>query len=985
MKISYDSSIENVENKDKLNKNSRKQKDDTPKTEEIIDTTIQSIKKYDSNEDETPIPLYENKKENDKESLIFNLTKHKKHHSTYTEEELKKQQIIKKKIKNNIIYLAASETKEISQEDFEKLKNSVTTEMEIKKLYKIMCGIKYDFTDSDNNNISPLISFNNFPQKITKNLQNFNTKNEELKKYIKNYRMIKKDGNTFYRSIMYRYIEILILTRKIEKFQILINEINNCFSSNEIKSRIQIKDNLYLKPKLIIKVLMIIFSLLVEGDIKQAHIVFNKNININENFDFGIILYFRFTLYTYIKNNQNKLYSESFPIQIGNLLPSIYENNEGNFDFKKFYTNQLLKLFVEAEKICIYITPFVLKINLDIINYNSNKNDIVSHFNYGSLEEDDTITLLNIKKDYYIIYNFFDNEEYKDVFNMYKTKSQNKIAKINKNNSNKKLEKKIINNNKLNKYKTIELSQAILNSKKYAKNCDNIQKYIDDISENDNKDKENTESSIIEIESESEYCSENSDHKENNIKKNYKTINTDINNKAIRKNNAKKCPIKKRDEPNFNVSPICPIKKSKNKLFLRNSNIPFKIHKKCNSNFINENKNISLKTEIIPDIKNLNTKKNIKKSHINQNANLCKSENKFDLMDIDFSNINFENEIVQKKSNNFISNNLVENISFEDENTLIENNNDISEDTKSYLVEYTQDLIDLNILENNINSNKKLINNFDKKCKICQKKCKILKNNEFLLCDKCLGLELYEQIKNIYLEFIDNYNEKESLMKKYKNIFEFLKVNTIIIRDKKTNIDTVLNQLINNNIKYKNEKIKFLESIIIKIKKSYCLKCKIKLRKDSQNYSIPCGCSFCSINHLYFYFYENNKIKKNENFKCSCLTTYNSGQLYELGNIFGKKDIWKLRNYVIENLNYLLKKGCAKCGRKMKKLNKIICENENNEIVENTNNDSEFMVVELIVDLVHYLCDGCMKNSKKGSVFLCWICDKKHMISDVEE
>ena len=108
-------------------------------------------------------------------------------------------------------------------------------------------------------------------------------------------------------------------------------------------------------------------------------------------------------------------------------------------------------------------------------------------------------------------------------------------------------------------------------------------------------------------------------------------------------------------------------------------------------------------------------------------------------------------------------------------------------------------------------------------------------------------------------------------MKKYKNIFEFLKVNTIIIRDKKTNIDTVLNQLINNNIKYKNEKIKFLESIIIKIKKSYCLKCKIKLRKDSQNYSIPCGCSFCSINHLYFYFYENNKIKKNENFKCSYL------------------------------------------------------------------------------------------------------------------
>ena len=145
-----------------------------------------------------------------------------------------------------------------------------------------------------------------------------------------------------------------------------------------------------------------------------------------------------------------------------------------------------------------------------------------------------------------------------------------------------------------------------------------------------------------------------------------------------------------------------------------------------------------------------------------------------------------------KKKDDFVAKQIIDNFSFEDGNILTENGKDNSQDTKPNLMEDIQDIIDLSILKNNINSNKMLIKNYEKKCKICQKKCKMIKTNEFLLCYKCLELELYKQVKKIYFRFINNFNKKEIFRKKFKNIFEFLKETTITICDKKINIDTIL-------------------------------------------------------------------------------------------------------------------------------------------------------------------------------------------------
>ena len=80
-------------------------------------------------------------------------------------------------------------------------------------------------------------------------------------------------------------------------------------------------------------------------------------------------MYLRFSLFRYIKENENKLYSKDFAIQIGNLLPEQFETKDGKFLFKDFYYKFLLKPGKLAEKIIIYITPYVLCSKLEVVMF----------------------------------------------------------------------------------------------------------------------------------------------------------------------------------------------------------------------------------------------------------------------------------------------------------------------------------------------------------------------------------------------------------------------------------------------------------------------------------------------------------------------------------------------------------------------------------------------------------------------------------------
>jgi len=51
------------------------------------------------------------------------------------------------------------------------------------------------------------------------------------------------------------------------------------------------------------------------------------------------------------------------------LLPFQYEKEDGSFLFEKFFSEELLKLYTYAEKLAIYLTPYVLRVDLRVVFY----------------------------------------------------------------------------------------------------------------------------------------------------------------------------------------------------------------------------------------------------------------------------------------------------------------------------------------------------------------------------------------------------------------------------------------------------------------------------------------------------------------------------------------------------------------------------------------------------------------------------------------
>ena len=334
----------------------------------------------------------------------------------------------KKESKNKFLHLR--QFPHFETNEFDKIKKRVGNNLLNITNFLLHKKIKFNLYEINaNKKIGPLLPLTRLIE------QNFHFKPEfqndmqkkylRLKNYICNYRTIYGDGNCFYRAVMFRYMELLILNKKHEYIKLLIQDINKCYSNPETKSRL-VFNNQQINSDLIIQVLIIIYELVENNKIFQAHQALYKAILCSKDFDFLLIFYFRFILYDYIKNNENKLYMENFSVLIGNLLPSIYEK-DGVFDFNSFYQNYLLKMFIPAEKIIVYLTPFVLGINLEIVLFDDNEEDIVKHFKYcednndkNLLNINQTIFLINRKYHYENVFNFFDNKNFNDVYQYYR-------------------------------------------------------------------------------------------------------------------------------------------------------------------------------------------------------------------------------------------------------------------------------------------------------------------------------------------------------------------------------------------------------------------------------------------------------------------------------------------------------------------------------------------------------------------------------------
>ena len=330
-----------------------------------------------------------------------------------------------------------------NENKFNNILKNLLNESSLNHLYNIINKTQYKLNVIfQNNNISPIFTIDHLFNEIQYTNQlyhinndiNITTQYNKLKPIIYRYRQIKGDGNCYYRAVMFRYLEQIILEKNIILLKKIILDMNQFFNSKEIKSRLYIKMDTTLKPELHLKIMILILNLLEKGKIKEAHELFVKSILSCQIFDYGLILYFRYIIYLYIKDNENKLFSINFPIKVGNLLPSNYENEKGEFEYNKFYQEYLLKMYMEAEKIIIYLTPFILGINLDIILFEDNEDNIVNRFSYEQNNSENqkdniVITLLNRNAHYEIIYT---SEEYNKYSNIYKNYE---IPEINNNNN----------------------------------------------------------------------------------------------------------------------------------------------------------------------------------------------------------------------------------------------------------------------------------------------------------------------------------------------------------------------------------------------------------------------------------------------------------------------------------------------------------------------------------------------------------------------
>ena len=345
---------------------------------------------------------------------------------------------------------------------------------------------------NDNQCIGPLMDINNLIEGVY--LYNKHYKEEiiekrEMLKDIKYYRRIRGDGNCFYRTVIFQLFEIIIFNKKIEYLKGFIWDINKCYENKNNEKYLKINSFETIKHKLCIQILISIYNKLIEDNIEEAYKIFLFSMNSCKYFDLGLIWYFRYELYLYIKENENKLFSENFEVLIGNLLPSKFEK-DGNFLFEKFYDKYLLKLYTDAEKIIIYLTPFIFGINLCIYLFDGEKQNFSYSENNNKIFEHE-ITMINKVGHYELLYpiDYYEKyheflkyyiyfEKYESIIEEIPLKMNLKLSKLEHNDKIKRIsQSEIIFNDINNKIKNDE------NIKK-CKNCQIVSEFLNDPSNN---------------------------------------------------------------------------------------------------------------------------------------------------------------------------------------------------------------------------------------------------------------------------------------------------------------------------------------------------------------------------------------------------------------------------------------------------------------------------------------------------------------------
>lgn len=264
---------------------------------------------------------------------------------------------------------------------------------------------------------------------------------KKLEILVEKFRSILGDGDCFYRGVIFYFLENIILTGNI----MLMKEILVTFYEKISLNNPLIKEKKYLYNKvkklnidLTIQILYLITCSMDDEKINGLN-PYKTLIQVFlfcEPFDECVIFFTRFLLYEYIKANEDKIYSEEYQVSIGCFLPDTYITDKDEHLFEKYYENHLMKMKNFAEKIDIYVTPFVFNYDLRLIIYDFSDNSLIDEklIKCGIKNNKNILELLFRKAHYDIVYCKDYYEKFADKLKIYENKNEHHTDNNNKKN-----------------------------------------------------------------------------------------------------------------------------------------------------------------------------------------------------------------------------------------------------------------------------------------------------------------------------------------------------------------------------------------------------------------------------------------------------------------------------------------------------------------------------------------------------------------------
>ena len=205
------------------------------------------------------------------------------------------------------------------------------------------------------------------------------------------WRRIKGDGNCFYRAILIIYLEYLISesvkTKRPSLFFNLIKDI----------SFIEFPSEKEVFHKKLITVLLFIYEEIKNQSPKCFDILY-RTINLSDSIEKSIIYWLKLKIKKFLKNN---LHLEINGIKLIQSIPGIDISNDNIYDEQKieeYINNKLMKMNEYAEGYILYITPFLLKCNINIFTLYGQNVSVEKMLFYKDLKyknEDNFLPYLN--------------------------------------------------------------------------------------------------------------------------------------------------------------------------------------------------------------------------------------------------------------------------------------------------------------------------------------------------------------------------------------------------------------------------------------------------------------------------------------------------------------------------------------------------------------------------------------------------------------